>query len=93
MNKGVRQECILSPFMFIFYSEHIMRTVGLEDTGIRVKFVGRVNSNLRYAGDNMIVTRRRFEWFGITSDCKWNSRLRTKSVKIENNDSRENPNF
>ena len=32
IGKGVRQGCILSPCLFQFYAEYIMRNTGLEDT-------------------------------------------------------------
>ena len=54
VNKGVRQGCILSPFLFNLYGEQIMRTTGLEDTGIGVKII----NILRYAHDTTIICRR-----------------------------------
>ena len=56
MRKGVRQGCILSPYLFNLYSEYIMRRVRLEDEkGIKVG--GRTINNLRYADDTTILAK------------------------------------
>ena len=39
--KEVRQGCILSPCLFNFYAEYIMRNTGLEETQARIKIGGR----------------------------------------------------
>jgi len=45
VRKGVRQGCILFPYLFNLYSEYIMRRMGLEDEkGIRIG--GRNINNL-----------------------------------------------
>ena len=49
--KGVRQGCILSPYLFKLYAEYIMRNAGLEEAQARIKIAGRSNNNLRYADD------------------------------------------
>ena len=49
--KGVHQDCILSPCLFNFYAEYIMRKAGLEETQAGIKIAGRNISNLRYADD------------------------------------------
>ena len=49
--KGVCQGCILSPCLFNFYAEYIMRNTGLEETQARIKIAGRNMNNLRYADD------------------------------------------
>ena len=45
IGKGVYQGCILSPCLFNFYAESIMRNAGLEEA--RIKIVRRNISNLR----------------------------------------------
>ena len=49
--KGVHQGCILSPCLFNFYEEYIMRNAGLEETQAGIKIAGRNINNLRYADD------------------------------------------
>ena len=51
IGKGVRQGCILSPCLFNFYAESIMRNAGLEETQAGIKTAGRNINNLRYADD------------------------------------------
>ena len=43
--------CILSPYLFNFYAEYIMRNAGLDETQAGIKIAGRNISNLRYADD------------------------------------------
>ena len=51
IGKGVRQGCILSPCLFNFYTEYIMRNAGLEEPQSGIKIAGRSINNLRYADD------------------------------------------
>ena len=53
--KGVHQGCILSPCLFNFYAEHIMRNVGLDETQAGIKIAGRNTNNLRCADDTTIM--------------------------------------
>ena len=55
IGKGVRQGCILSPCLFNFYAEYIMRNFGLEETQAGIKIAGRNINNLRYADDTILM--------------------------------------
>ena len=61
MVKGVRQECILSPCLFNFYAEYIMRNAGLEEAQAGIKIAGRNISNLRYADDTTLMAESKEE--------------------------------
>ena len=55
IGKGVRQGCILSPCLFNFYAEYIMRNAGLEEAQAKIKIAGRNINNLRYANDTTLM--------------------------------------
>ena len=55
IGKGVRQGCILSPCLFNFYAEYIMRNAGLEEAQAAIKIAGRNINNLRYADDTTLM--------------------------------------
>ena len=54
IGKGVRQGCILSPCLFNFYAEYIMRNAVLEETQAGIKIARRNINNLRYADDTTL---------------------------------------
>ena len=55
--KRVYQGCILSPCLFNFYAEYIMRNTGLEETQAGIKIGGRNINNLRYADDTTLMAK------------------------------------
>ena len=55
IGKGVCQGCILSPCLFNFYAEYIMRNTGLEEAQAGIKIAGRNINNLRYADDTTLM--------------------------------------
>ena len=56
IGKGVHQGCILSPCLFNFYAEYIMRSAGLEEAQAGFKIARRNINNLRYADDTTLMT-------------------------------------
>ena len=65
IGKGVHQGCIVSPCLFNFYAEYIMRNVGLEEIGIPDHLICLLR-NL-YAGQEATVRTGHgtTEWFQI----------------------------
>ena len=55
IGKGVRQDCILSPYLFNFYAEYIMRNAGLEEAQSGIKIARRNINNLRYADETTLM--------------------------------------
>ena len=55
IRKEVRQGCTLSPCLFNFYAEYIMRHTGLEEAQAGIKIAGRNINNLRYADDTILM--------------------------------------
>ena len=53
--KGVHQGCILSPCLFNFYAEYIMRNAGLGEAQAGIKIAGRNINNLRYTDDTTLM--------------------------------------
>ena len=52
--KGVHQGCRLSPCLFNFYAEYIIRNVGLDEAQAGIKIAGRNVKNLRYTDDTTL---------------------------------------
>ena len=52
---GVRQGFTLSPCLFNFYAEYIMRNTGLEEAQAGIKIARRNTNNLRYADDTTLM--------------------------------------
>ena len=55
IGKGVCQDCILSPCLFNFYAEYIMRNLGLDEAQTGIKIAERNINNLRYADDTTLM--------------------------------------
>ena len=51
----IKAVCILSPCLFNFYAEYIMRNAGLEEAQVGIKIAGRNINNLRYEDDTTLM--------------------------------------
>ena len=54
IGKAVHQGRILSPCLFNFYAENIMRNTGLDEAQAGIKIARRNINNLRYADDTTL---------------------------------------
>ena len=61
IGNGVGQGFILSPCLFNFYAEYIMRNAGLEEAQAGIKIARRNISNLRYADGTTLTTESKEE--------------------------------
>ena len=55
IGKGVRQGCRLSPCLFNFYAEYIMRNAGLDEVQAGIKIARRNINNFRYAENTTLM--------------------------------------
>ena len=70
MGKGLCQGCILSPCLFNFYTEYIMRNAELEEAQAGIKIAGRNINNLRYADDTTLMAESKEELKGFLMKVK-----------------------
>ena len=87
IGKGVCQGCILSPCLFNFYAEYIMRNAGLEETQAGIKIAGRNINKLRYADDTTLMAESEEELKNLLMKVKVESekvglKLNIQKMKI-----------
>ena len=69
IGKGVHQGCMLSPCLFNFYAEYIMRNARLDEVQAGIKTAGRNINNLRYADDTTPMAESEEELKSHRSNC------------------------
>ena len=74
IGKGVRQGCILTPFLFNLCAEYIMRNAGLEETHVGIKSARRNLSNLRYTDDISLMAENEEELKSLLMKVKEESK-------------------
>ena len=57
IRKGVHQGCILSPCLFNFYAEYIMRNARLDEAQAGIKIARKNINNLRYADNTILMAK------------------------------------
>ena len=80
IGKGVHQGCILSPCLFNFYAEYIMRKAGLEEAQAGIKIAGRNSNNLRYADDTTLMAESEEELKSLL--MKWKEESEKVGLKL-----------
>ena len=70
IGKGVRQGCILSPCLFNFYAEYIMRNAGLEEAQAGIKIARSIINHLRYADDTTLMAESEEELKSLLMKAK-----------------------
>ena len=87
IRKGVHQGSILSPCLFNFYAEYIMRNAGLEEAQAGIKIAGRNINHLRYADDTTLMAESEEELKSLLMKVKEESekgglKLNIQKMKI-----------
>ena len=91
IGKGVRQGYILSPCLFNFYAEYIMRNSWLDEAQAGIKIAGRIINNLRYADDTTLMAESEEELKSLLMQVKVESekvglKLSTQETNIMSSD-------
>ena len=60
----------MSPYLFNFYAEYIMRYAGLEEAQAGIKIARRNINNLRYADDTTLMAEREEEMKSLLMKVK-----------------------
>ena len=87
IGKGVHQGCILSPCLFNFYAEYIMRNARLGEAQAGIKIAERNINNFRYADDITFMAEREEELKSLLMKVKEESekaglKLNIQKIKI-----------
>ena len=79
IGKGAHQGCILSPHLFNFYAEYIMRNAGLDEAQTGIEIAGRNITNLRYADDTTLMAESEEELNSLLMKVKeWSEKVALK---------------
>ena len=74
IQKGVHQDCILSPCLFTLHEEYIMRNARLNEAQAGIKIAGRNISSFRYADDTNLMAESEEELKSLLMKVKEESK-------------------
>ena len=83
IGKGVHQGYILSPCLFNFYVEYVMRNAGLEEAQAGIKIAGKNINNLRYADDTTLMVESEEELKSLLMKVKEESEKAGLKLNIQ----------
>ena len=91
VGKGVCQGCIVSPCLFNFYAEYVMRNAGLEEAQAGIKIARRNINHLRYADNTTLMAESEEELKSLLMKVKEESekvglKLNIQKTKITASD-------
>ena len=71
IGKEVLQGCMLSPCLFNFYAEYIMRNAELDEAQAGIKIAGRNINHFRYVDDTTLMAENEEELKSLLVKVKW----------------------
>ena len=83
IGKRVRKGCILSPCLFNFYAEYIMRNAGLDKAQAGINTAGRNTNNLRYTDDTTLMAESKEELKSLLMKMKEESEKAGLKLNIQ----------
>ena len=79
------KDCLLSPYLFNLYAEHIMRNARLDELQAGIKIGGRNINNLRYADDTTLMAESEEELKNLLMRVKEESERAGLKLNIKKN--------
>ena len=83
IGKGVYQGCILSPCLFNFYSDYIIRNARMDEAQAGIKISGRNINNLRYTDDTTLMADSKEELKSLLMKVKEESERTDLKLNIQ----------
>ena len=83
IGKGVHQGCILSPCLFNFYAEYLMRNTGVDEAQAGIKIARRNINHLRYADDTTLMVESEEELKSLLMKVKEESETEGLKLNIQ----------